>query len=212
MTPRLSVLIPTLARRQHKFLHLLGILLPQCEAVPGQVEVVALQNQGEELLEQYRERLLHEARGDYLCFVDDDDMVAPHYVADILDVLRYDPDVVGWRHLNHGTPGHYTDVSIVLQPGDRDGGYQRRFTHMNPVRSSLAKQGTFLRGGYGYTGEDMVFVHSVLPLLKYEVALARPVYDYRWSGMDSTQTGPQPKPDGPHERPGIASSCFRWIA
>jgi hypothetical protein len=207
---RLSVLIPTLARRQHKFLHLLSELLPQCQAAAEQVEVVALQNQGEELLEAYRERLLYAAEGDYLCFVDDDDKVASYYVADILEALRSDPDVVGWRHINHGTPGFYTDVSIALQPGNRDSGYQRRFTHMNPVRSSLAKQGTFLRGGYGYTGEDMVYVNSVLPLLKHEVLLRRPVYDYQWSAWDTTQNGPQPKPAQPHERPEIPVPCFRW--
>lgn len=207
----LSVLIPTLARRQEKFLQLLERLCPQCHGRP--VEVVGLQNQGEEPLAAYRERLLHAARGRYLCFADDDDEVAPYYIDDILKALADAPDVVGWRHLNTGTPGGYTDVSLANagQPlGVVDGGYRRQFTHMNPVRSSLARQGTFLSSGPGFTGEDMVFVYSVLPHLKREVQLPRSVYCYRWNPADTTQSGPQPRPAAPHPRPEVPFPCFRW--
>ncbi len=211
----LSILIPTLVRRQEKFLQLMERLCPQCYGKP--VEVVALQNQGEELLQVYRERLLNAAQGKYLCFVDDDDEVAPYYVDDILEALSDGwADVLGWRHLNTGTPGGYTDVSLAYKdgtpPGVIDGGYRRPFTHMNPVRSELARKGTFLSAGPGFTGEDMVFVRSVLPHLKREIQLPRPLYVYRWNAYDSTQSGPQPKPAlAAHERPEIPYSClFRW--
>jgi glycosyl transferase family 2 len=209
-----SILICTLARREEKFLKLLGQLLPQVEESSESVEVVALQNQGELRLDRYRERLLEDARGEYLCFVDDDDWVSDDYVSSVVDALTDGrPDVVGWRHANTGTPGQFTDVSLAHanQPSEPVGGvYLRGFTHMNPVRSELARQGTFMSDSPGYTGEDLVFVRSVLPLLRQEFQLSSVVYTYQWSCDDSTQNGPE-QPGPPHERPVIGSPCFRWL-
>jgi hypothetical protein len=78
-----SILILTQARRQHKFLGLLNVLLPQAEAA-GDVEVVALRNYGgytQDGLGPLRQALLDDARGTWVSFADDDDMVTADYVA-----------------------------------------------------------------------------------------------------------------------------------
>ena len=95
----MSILIPTIGRRRERFAALLDVLLPQAEKSRASTEVVALYNNGEHPLPQVRQRLLDAARGAYVCFVDDDDMVAPCYVDEIVSALAENPgaDSVGFR-------------------------------------------------------------------------------------------------------------------
>jgi hypothetical protein len=213
-SPLWSILVATLASREEKFLKLMHHILVQAEASSAEVEVVALQNQGEQPLASYREALMRAARGKYMCFVDDDDWVSDDYVAAVVRVLEKDPDVVGWQHWCTGLGVAFTSVSITHRNDDVT---SRRFTHINPVRTELAVQGTFIDPDMPtFTGEDAAFVRSVLPLLQREVWLEQVVYTYRWSPADSTQSGPIPHgiqcQYAGHRRPAITSPCFRWAS
>lgn len=106
-----SILILTQARREAKFLGLLGVLLPQAEAA-GDVEVVALRNYGGRLqwqLAPLRQVLLDGARGRWSSFIDDDDMVTGDYVSRVLTAIAAVPlaEFVAFRVANYetGVPG-----------------------------------------------------------------------------------------------------------
>ena len=223
----LSVLICTLVRREDRFLHLLGTLLPQAEAFPGRVEVVALQNGGEKSLAEYREALLRDARGKYLCYVDDDDAVADCYIAELVSALDQDPDVVAFDQFCTGIGASLTRFGLEHEgapwhPVMSDGqlAYLRAYSHVQPIRSEIARQGSFIRScAPGYTGEDVNFAQSVLPLLRErgsrQARIGQVLYSYLWrSAGDSTQDGPQPAglaiQAQSHMRPVINSFCFRW--
>ena len=69
---KLSILIPTLFSRKEKFCNLMTILSSQAN---DEVEVVINRDNGEKSIGEKRNELLKEATGEYVCFVDDDDMV-----------------------------------------------------------------------------------------------------------------------------------------
>lgn len=214
-----------MVKREGLLIKLLEHLLPQCEDSTARVEVVGLQNSGERTLAEYREMLLRDARGEWLCFIDDDDWVEDNYVEEIVKALRVDdpPDVVTFMQDGTGTAANVTLFGLRFlgaqwQPVMVNGipTYLRVYSHVCPIRSEVARQGTFLQqGGLGFTQEDVKFAQTIVPVLlergSREVHIPATLYSYRWmfSG-ESTQQGRQPQSGEKHERPGIASPCFRW--
>jgi len=223
-SPLLSVLIATLVRREERFLELANGLCAQAEAAPAPVEVVAYQNAGEHPLASYREALLLTARGKYLCFVDDDDEVPPWYMEEICLALAPGPDVVAFEQYCTGTgcPRTFFGLQYRGAPYEpvmmQDGGpaYLRAYSHMQPIRTEIARQGSFLGPGPAQsTGEDYLFAASVIPILvergSREARINRVMYSYLWmSAGESAQQGQPGGRDGAHDRPRIESPCFRW--
>lgn len=205
-----SVLVPTLSSRQQKFLRLLGVLLPQCER-HGQVEVVALQNDGEKDIAGYRQALLEDARGDYVSYVDDDDMVEADFVAAVTTAMDGWPDMVAFR------VAYYEDGKLNPRPTitgirydrwyDTDQAMIRDVTHINPVRSVIAKHADF-RVPHGNGREDWSYVSGVRPLLRTQAEVPRVLYHYRHSSSDSVQFGLKAHAHAP--RPVITSPALRW--
>lgn len=222
-----SILCPTLSSRQGKFLDLMGVLLPQCEA-HGSVEVVALHNDGERDIAEYRQALLEDARGEYVSFVDDDDIVEPDFVAAITHAMRphalYGPVVGNPPSLTPARPDFialrvacYENGRLEPRPTitglqhdrwhDTDVALIRDITHINPVRSVLAKQADF-RVRYGDGKEDWSYRSELRPLLKTQAEVPRILYHYRHDSGDSVQFGLKPHAHAP--RPVIDSPAFRW--
>jgi len=191
--PLLSVLMPTLVRREELFLALAGKIAAQAEAVDQPVEVVGLQNTGERPLAEYRELLLRDARGTYLCYVDDDDDVPDIYVHQITQALTtplpHDckpgaggclpddhftyPDVITWIQDSVNLQARITLFGLqflgapwppVTVNGELT--YLRVYSHMQPILTEIARQGSFIvPGGLGFTQEDQHFANSVVPIL-----------------------------------------------
>lgn len=200
-----SVLVPTLSSRQAKFLDLMAVLLPQAEQ-DGRVEVVALHNDGERPVGEYRQALLEDARGGYVSFADDDDMVAADFVAVIMPLLAADPDVAAFT-VEYTEPGRLpvpSYNSLAFTPRDTAGAYYRDLTHVQPVRARLARQGDF-RAGWP---EDNTWREAVRPLVASEAKTDRVLYFYRHDPADSVQYKLKPHARAP--RPQITSPAFRW--
>jgi hypothetical protein len=204
-----SILCATLSSRQAKFLDLMSVLLPQAEA-DGQVEVVGLHNDGERTLADYRQALLQDARGEYLSFLDDDDMVEPDFVAAVTAAMEGRPDYVAFHHAYW--EGGVRDPRPVVT-GMGHGGWHdtaqalfRDVTQINPVRSVIARQADF-RAETGAM-EDWAYVAAVRPLLHTQTEIPRVLYHYRHDPRDSNQYGLKPHAHAP--RPQVSSPCFRW--
>lgn len=137
-----SILVATLARRHDKFLRLLHGLVPQMG--PG-VELVAYRNHGDLTLGEIRQALVEAAAGEYLCFVDDDDQPAHDYVPTILPLLD-GVDYVGFRMQAYidGQPLKPTFHSLQYNEWtEGPTAYFRDVSHLNPVRSELARKADF---------------------------------------------------------------------
>lgn len=184
-----TILVATLGQRAARFERLLTSLLPQLDAAGGAVTLCALYNHGERPLGAVRHDLLTHASSTYVSFVDDDDEVPNYHVAEVLARLDGDVDYVGWQMQT------YVD-DVPLKPTyhslrytrwwDDAEGYYRDVSHLNPLRTELARRGDFRRGD---PPEDVSWADQVRPHVRTEAYVDRVMYHYRSSSSDSTWRG-----------------------
>jgi hypothetical protein len=154
---RLSILIPTLPQRKKMFNILYKNLMAQIDFVHtthpslGQVEILFDSSKkflkGGLSVGAKRDALKCRATGDYLVFVDDDDIVAPNYLESVLRLSESNPDIITFRslyksstywgivdmNLNHSENEQMNDTTIV----------KRQPFHVCPIRTSIAQQHSF---------------------------------------------------------------------
>jgi len=86
---KLSILILTIQARNKKLKRLEDILRPQ---LTEEVELIIKENlahaDGGPIIGANRNEALSDAIGDYVCFVDDDDIVPDYYVEEILKAIE----------------------------------------------------------------------------------------------------------------------------
>ncbi len=202
-TPVLSILIASLERRRDSLRELLAVLHTQIFALenPWRVEIHVDRDAGELPVGEKRSRLLSMARGQFICFIDDDDLVMPGYVADILAAVAAQPQadcvVFAGRLEVDGVFAGPFDYSIAhqryYQLGNR---YFRTPNHLCPVRRDLARRIGFKSIN---CGEDTDYARRLFPLLKTEAVIPDPalpgekktLYRYRVSpaGTATQRTG-----------------------
>ena len=226
--PLWSILIPTLASRQGKFLDLTADLADQAAEwdrqchVHGQpasgsaIEIVALHNNGEHGIGVYRQRLLDSARGRWVSFVDDDDRIAATFVTSLATALVvHGPQVVGFpMWIDYPTGGRIeADLSLRYDGWERyaDGRITCDLTIIQPIRADLARLGRFDTGAFP---EDRAWRAQVRPHLDPAGEHYLPgdhLYWYQPNPADSVQSGVirllghPPRPDL-----GAARHYVRW--
>jgi GT2 family glycosyltransferase len=101
---KLSILICSLSKRLIDFAYLCHKLEYQAKGKP--VEILWLGDNRSMSVGEKRNKLLAMSKGEYVCFVDDDDMVEDDYVDEILKGIEKNPDVVcfnvGFRNAEIG--------------------------------------------------------------------------------------------------------------
>lgn len=210
--PTWTILIPTIAPREHLLLRLLDVLLPQLDQAAGAVRVLAWRNAGERSIGEIRDAMVVAAESDYVSFIDDDDLVAADYVPAVLDALGQRPDHVGFR-VEFVTDSGREIVDHSLRHGrwhrNADGELVRDFTHIDPVLRDIAMRGRFAAARAG-RAEDRAWCRQVRPFLQSEVYLDRVMYHYLWSASITAWQRPElvPAPTGP--RPAVDHPHFRW--
>jgi len=179
---KLSILVLTIPERADKLNRLENILRPHLP-IDNSVELIISEDlparDGGLTIGARRNAALEIAQGEYVCFVDDDDIVTYDYIQEILKAIESKPDVVGIK-------GHYikgkNDPELFIQSIDygdwfkgEDGIYYRPPTHLNPVKRELAMQVKFPNKNQG---EDRDYSLALRKLLKTEVMLDNPIYVY----------------------------------
>lgn len=177
----LDILIPTTPARKQQLARLLSVLAPQVEAEP-QARIVI--DAGPDRIGPKRQRMIEEARAEYVVFVDDDDLVATNYVSSIMSALQGQPDCVAISMYlkRDGVPYAPNPVfhhSLKYRKNTAWSGNNRTPHHLCPMRREIALKSRFGDKEYG---EDYNFALGVLRYLKTEaVASEHPIYlyDYR---------------------------------
>ena len=210
MKPKLSILIATIGQREQRLTRLLDILKPQVYKLKGAVEVVAYWNNGEFPLWQIRQKLLEEAKGEYVSFIDDDDLVPDYYCDEIIEALKAKPDYVGWRMQvwHNGEKLKPTYHSLIYPRWyDDNKGFYRNISHLNPIKRSLALKASFEveRG----VAEDESWVVRVTPLVHTQVYIDKEMYWYQHTSGDSVWRGDVKKYNR-YTRPPMRRRYFRW--
>lgn len=220
--PTWAILIPTLGERRRLFDRLICSLLPQTEPYDGRVQVIGAYNNGAPGLPKIRHLMMSEAdrrRTDYLSFVDDDDMVPPYFVEEIMTALDQRPDYVGFhvQCYSDDTPTavsyHSLENTKWENLPDR---YLRDISHINPMRTSIARSADFRRAAPGQA-EDRAWVHQLRQgrKLKEQVMIDRIMYHYLFSTSKTAGIGSRWKAPGKihpgTERTLVEHPNFSWL-
>lgn len=186
MSKDLSILICTLNRRSGLLGRLAECLKPQ---INDRVEVLVAADDGEITIGEKRNKLLEQATGRYVAFVDDDDMVSDKYIEYVLKAIDQNPDVIG-IHLLMYYDAHLAGLTYhslqYKEWSDRKSNVDQRLTfyyrnpnHINPIKKDLIGD---LRFPHQNMSEDDLFSQSlqkkiVAADLK-EVFIHEPIYYY----------------------------------
>lgn len=148
------------------------------------IEIITETDNGENTVGKKRNNVLDKALGEYICFIDDDDMITEIYVSKILNALQNKPDVVelvGYlpkydlpfiHNLNCG--GHFR----------KDGTQFRTPNHLNTVKTSIARQVRYPEISHG---EDQDYSHRLWNsgLMKTEELIGERMYIYQFDSSKS---------------------------
>lgn len=207
-----SILIATCPPRAAKFRRIMGMLMPQIDKYNGQIEVIVFFNNFDQpSLGHIRQRLMDEAQGEYLNFIDDDDIVPKDYCDTILPLLD-GVDYIGFNVELRNEGKRLRRVYHSLQyPGwsEDEDAYYRGVTHLNPIKAELARTGSFpsIDVGEDYDWCMMVQKHiNDNPGQFTEHYLERNMYVYDHFGHDHMEPVPVNKP----KRPVITSKNVRF--
>jgi glycosyltransferase involved in cell wall biosynthesis len=148
------------------------------------IEIITETDNGENSVGKKRNNVLDKARGEYVCFIDDDDMITDIYVSKTLKALESKPDVVelvGYlpkynlpfiHNLNCG--GHFR----------KDGIQFRTPNHLNTIKTSIARQVRYPEISHG---EDQDYSHRLWDsgLMKTEALIGDRMYIYQFDSAKS---------------------------
>lgn len=178
MNNTLSILTCTLYQRKKNFDKLKNHLEQQIKFLP-QVELLANIDSGEKSIGQKRNELLCAAKGEYVVFVDDDDLVSTDYVNSILTAIHYKkPDCCGIEgkiFFNKKANKKFIHSIQYQNWFEKNNVYYRCPNHLNPIRKELALAVGFQNLN---SGEDHDFSERIKPLLKTEVYIKKCLYFY----------------------------------
>lgn len=217
--PTWTILVPTLGERASLFRRLLSGLLPQVEGWSGSVRVVGWFNNGRPTLPEIRQRLIETTTTDYVSFVDDDDLVAPYFVDEVMTALEHRPDYVGFQVqcYSDARPTAVSHHSLKYREWrNYSDHYVRDISHINPMRTSIARTADFRRAR-ARRAEDRAWVEQLRRggRLQHEVFVPRIMYHYLYS--TSRETGLGSRWQIPHliaapagGRPVVDSPHFSW--
>lgn len=214
--PTWSILVPTLGERRALFERLMAGLLPQLDKHEGRARVVAWHNDGSPSLPKIRQAMIRGAATDYVSFVDDDDLVSPYYVAEVVAALETRPDYVGFQVqcYSDGAPTAVAHHSLEFRRWrnlpDR---YERDISHINPIRTALARKADFTLAGR--RAEDRAWADQLRArrLLRSQVVIPRIMYHYLYSTSREPGLGSRweiPKMIRPGQRSATVHPYFTW--
>jgi glycosyltransferase involved in cell wall biosynthesis len=174
----LSILILTVNGREEMLRGLLNVLNKQ---KTDSVEILVERDNGETKLGKKRNNLLDQAIGDYIVFVDDDDMVPDYYVQEILKGIESKPDccslegIVTFDGMNPKAFKH-----SINYPGwyEQNNIYYRCPNHWNVVKRSIASIVRF--DDNKSFEEDKDYSRRLRPYLNTEATIEKVLYFFRF--------------------------------
>ena len=179
---KLSILIPTLPKRNHMLDKLLQCLIAQHKG--GQVEIV-INDDVNATTGEKRNALIRQAKGEYIVFVDDDDEVTSDYIPKILEATQYGCDAIGisgfmttdgQNKINWRISKNYPYKSV------RENGrevYLRFNNHLSPIKREIALQFLFPDVS---SGEDYAWAKAIHDsnAIKTEATVEGNIYHYKF--------------------------------
>jgi len=186
---KLSIMITTIPDRYDLMVDLYRILMQQMQ--PG-VEVLVNcdtrinadgMSQTSDTVRREgfkRNSLLQASTGEYVVWIDDDDLVPDYYVVEVLKAIDKKPDCIGYWNECHLIEGDKIidclakHTNETIEWGEKGGVYLRTITFLNPVKRSIALQCQF----DSKFGDDQRQSMAMRKFLKSEVFIDKVMYMY----------------------------------
>lgn len=182
----LSILMVTLSSRKEMFDKIHQHILKQINDnhLENEVEIVVFEDEKQYPVGMKRNALIKEAKGDFTCFVDDDDWVSDDYVGSIYDAIVSDKsiDCIGMKGLLvSGDLGDKEFIhSVKFDSYWEDSNYYYRPpNHLNPIKRTITSKFDF---PIINRGEDTDWSLKICKtgLLKKEIFIDKVLYFYRF--------------------------------
>lgn len=185
----LSILIPTIPERVEMFTKLYNDLHFQLEYMqtfhPSLGEIEILVDDSKRFLDggisigEKRQSLVQRAEGKYLCFLDDDESIAPHYLETLVRMCSSNADVMGFRAIvKLKTFWALVEMRFEYKHNEQispDFTIRRPPWHMCPVKSVYAKLQQFKKLN---DAEDFEWMSRVLGMCKSSIFTDRILFQY----------------------------------
>lgn len=193
---KLSILIPTIPERQNMYGILFKKLKDQVrfcnDTHPSLGKIEILFDDREKFtisgltVGAKRNALLKAARGEYLCFLDDDDDIAPNYAETLLRFCQGDKDIYTFNSLfvcdTYWSLIRMSLSNIENEQATPEKIVQRKPWHICPVRSEIAKNYKFPDIN---NAEDWGWMEQVLKMCNTEERTEKIIHSYRHSSKVS---------------------------
>lgn len=197
---KLSILIPTLPERQDKLDELLQLLRKQTHILTTDytegedyfirreynplLEILILSDKKKYSIGWKRNKLLKEAEGEYIAFVDDDDLVSDNYITLLMEGINKGVDgcsLLGEYYVDGVFDGFF-EHSIrynAYKTTDNKIKYERYNNHLNCIKTSIAKKFKFPEKNHG---EDTDWATQIFKsgLIKTEHYISEVIYYYNY--------------------------------
>jgi hypothetical protein len=148
---KLEILILTMQTREKYLARILDCLQPQ---VTPEVKVTIRMCDPNYTLGENREMMRRASVGEYICFVDDDDVVPCYYVNTILPLLD-GVDIIGFEAQLYvdGELDPHRDLHTITAGSwyNTETTFYRDISHLSPIRRELALAAP-MEGGHGEDG------------------------------------------------------------
>jgi glycosyltransferase involved in cell wall biosynthesis len=194
----LTIGILSLESRADMLSKLLQELERQQATLPSSnsVKIVLEVDNGDATVGGKRQKIINECSTEYLCFVDDDDLVEPTYLQSVLRALKGKPDCVTFKGIvttdNHN-PEQFR-LSLHYPAGawskDAQGTHMRTPNHLCPMKIEIMRKVTY-RDITSY--EDALWGMWIHPLLHSQCHIDEVLYHYRYSPTGSEAAKRAPK-------------------
>lgn len=218
MGPLLSILICSMPERKIKLDALLVSLRSQIAILDEPTYVEILCNHDIKIsVGAKRNNLMASAKGQYLCFIDDDDRVTSDYISKIIKALGNKPEAVGMvvilttDNVNPEIHTHFACQKDTYIPNPITGRIERGVCHLNPIKSSIAKSILFKDIS---NSEDTQWAQSINPLVASSENILEPIYHYDFQRATTLTQKPAapPKVTVVKRMPAIRDIRRTWTA
>lgn len=190
----LSILMPTIPERSDIFTSLLTELERQLNEFYtfhrsiGTVDIIVNSDKrfldGGPSIGRKRQKLLNQASGKYLLYLDDDESIAPNYVETLMRLCDQDRDICTFKSIAK-LDNYWMVVDMSLEYANQQGnpdGIKRAPWHICPVRSYFGKLHKFEDISYG---EDYAWMKQVLAHCQTEAKSNYILHQYNHSSKFS---------------------------
>jgi glycosyltransferase involved in cell wall biosynthesis len=186
----LSILILTLPTRIDSYATLIKSLNQQVieNNLINRVQILTLCDTKEISVGEKRNILLNKSCGRYVCFIDDDDVIAPNYLIKIISALSSNADVITFcgDYMENSIRTEFSISMVHRGNFNHPNMFYRLPNHLCPVKREIALSCQFTDKNYG---EDSDYAEKINNYIKNEFHIQDKLYFYMYDS-NTSQTKP----------------------